>query len=150
MRNKITVLSMLLLALCAGCVDKQELSENQIRSLYKNSAALNDAAAFLSGTTIGKKSPLYPMTQKEEYIKYRAAIDGIWEQYKKNNLANIEKWRVDNIKFKDSGIILYPFSGPDILNALAFFPDAGEFVMVGLELPGTRRIRFIIRGQHPR
>jgi hypothetical protein len=32
---------------------------------------------------------------------------------------------------------MYPFSGPDILNALAFFPKADDFVMVGLELPGN-------------
>jgi len=32
---------------------------------------------------------------------------------------------------------LYPFSGPDILHALAFYPDAGEIILFGLEPPGT-------------
>lgn len=33
-------------------------------------------------------------------------------------------------------VVLYPFSGPDVLNALAFFPNASEYVLIGMEKPG--------------
>src|SRR5262249_9966169 len=33
--------------------------------------------------------------------------------------------------------VFYPFSGPDIANALAFFPDADSYLLFGLEAPGA-------------
>jgi hypothetical protein len=33
--------------------------------------------------------------------------------------------------------VFYPFSGPDLGNALAFFPDADTYLMFGLEAPGA-------------
>lgn len=120
-----------------SCSETRYLSEAQVRTLYKNSRSLNETAAFLAGTEIGTTSPLYGMTQDGRYVAYRQYMDGIWEKYKKKNLANIEAWRRKHVKDDGSGLVMYPFSGPDILNALAFFPAADEFVMIGLELPGN-------------
>ncbi len=120
-----------------SCADKRYLSDAQMRSLYKNSRSLNETAAFLAGTDIGKKSPLYGLTQDDRYRAYRQYINGIWENYRKKNLNNIEAWRKKHVKDDGSGLVMYPFSGPDILNALAFFPGADEYVMIGLELPGN-------------
>ncbi|HNW29180.1 MAG TPA: hypothetical protein PKN50_11945 [Spirochaetota bacterium] len=123
--------------LVMSCSDTRYLSEAQVRTLYKNSRSLNETAAFLAGTDISKNSPLYGLTQDNRYAAYRQYMDGIWENYKKKNLANIESWRRKHVKDDGSGLVMYPFSGPDILNALAFFPGADEFVMIGLELPGN-------------
>jgi hypothetical protein len=120
-----------------SCADKRYLSESTIRTLYKNSQSLNDTAAFLAGTDINTRSPLYPLTQNDQYRVYRQYIGGVWEQYKNRNLKNIETWRGAHIRGGSSGLLMYPFSGPDILNALAFFPGADEYVMAGLELPGS-------------
>jgi hypothetical protein len=119
-----------------SCTDKRYLCESTIRTLYKNSQNLNETAAFLAGTDIKPGSRLYPLTQNDQYRVYRQYIGGVWEQYKNRNLKNIELWRGTHIKGDGSGLLMYPFSGPDILNALAFFPAADEYVMIGLELPG--------------
>jgi hypothetical protein len=50
---------------------------------------------------------------------------------KKKSLAGNNLFRK---KYTDT--VFYPFSGPDILNALAFFPDGTEYIMFGLESPG--------------
>ncbi len=123
--------------LFVSCADQRYLSESKIRSLYKNSRNLNETAAFLAGTDISPKSPLYRLTRDNRYRAYRQFIDGIWDNYKKKNLNNIEAWRKKHVKDDGSGLVMYPFSGPDILNALAFFPGADEYVMIGLELPGN-------------
>lgn len=120
-----------------SCADSRYLSEAQVRSLYKNSRSLNETAAFLAGTGVSGTSPLYGLTQNDQYRAYKQFIDGIWENYKKKNLGNIESWRRTHVKEDGSGLVMYPFSGPDILNALAFFPGADDFVMIGLELPGN-------------
>ncbi len=123
--------------LFVSCADTRYLSESQVRSLYKNSQSLNETAAFLAGTDISKKSPLYNLTRDDRYRAYRQYINAIWENYRNKNLSTIEAWRKKNVKDDGSGLVMYPFSGPDILNALAFFPGADEFVMIGLELPGN-------------
>ena len=141
MSKKINATAMILVSWIAfglgSCADKRYLGESTIRTLYKSSQKLNDTAAFLSGTDIDPGSPLYPLTQNDQYRFYRQYIGGVWEQYKTRNLKNIETWRGVHIRGDASGLLMYPFSGPDILNALAFFPGADEYVMIGLELPGN-------------
>lgn len=141
MRTRINAAAFAAVAVAAlflvSCADKRYLSEAKIRSLYKNSKNLNETAAFLAGKGISRTSPLYRLTDNDQYRAYAQYIDGIWEKYRKENLNNIEKWRKKNLRYDASGLVMYPFSGPDILNALAFFPGADEFVMIGLELPGN-------------
>jgi hypothetical protein len=141
MNKKINATALILVSLVAfgfvSCADKRYLSESRIRTLYKNSQNLNDTASFLAGIDINPRSSLYPLTQNDQYRVFRQYINGVWEQYKNHNLKNIESWKKKNIRNDGSGLLMYPFSGPDILNALAFFPGADEYVMIGLELPGN-------------
>lgn len=120
-----------------SCADKKCLSESKIRSLYRRAGSLNDTAAFLAGTGVAAGSPLHPLTQDGRYAAYCTQMDAIWEQYSKRDLANIEAWSRKHLGTEEVGTLMYPFSGPDILNALAFFPGADEVVMIGLEKPGS-------------
>ncbi|OHD69031.1 MAG: hypothetical protein A2W19_17405 [Spirochaetes bacterium RBG_16_49_21] len=137
MKNRLTIATVLIALSFAYCTDKRIIPESKIQSLYKNSRYLNDTAAFLAGIDPRPGSSLYPVTRNQEYGLYSKQIDGIWEQYRTHNLMKIEEWRKANMPDTGSGAVLYPFSGPDILNALAFFPDADRFIMIGLELPGN-------------
>ncbi len=123
--------------LLGSCADTKHLGESQIRALYKDSRSLNETAAFLAGTPLNRTSPLCRLTENDQYRAYRQYIDVIWENYRKKNLNTIESWRKKQVKDDGSGLVMYPFSGPDILNALAFFPGAEEYVMIGLEQPGN-------------
>ncbi len=129
----------------ASCADRRCPSESKIRKLYRHSRDFNETAAFLAGTRVSAGSPLYRLTRTDGYRAYRESIGSLWEQYRKRDLDNIESWRRTHIR-NVSGVIMYPFSGPDILNALAFFPRAEEFVMIGLEDPGSAPDPFVFRG----
>ena len=48
----------------------------------------------------------------------------------------IAEWKADSLKGPFHDTIFYPFSGPDMLNALAFFPEGKDFILFGLEIPG--------------
>jgi hypothetical protein len=130
----------------ATCADRRCPSESKIRELYRHSRDYNETAAFLAGTRVSPRSPLYRLTQSDQYRIYRESIGALWEQYRKKDLVNIEKWKRGHIHGDGSGVIMYPFSGPDILNALAFFPGAEEFVMIGLEIPGAAPDPFAFPG----
>ena len=129
----------------AGCADRRCPGESKIRELYRHSKDYNETAAFLAGLKISQRSPLYRLTLDPRYAAYRDSIGALWEQYRKKDLDNIEKWRRGHVH-NAPDVIMYPFSGPDILNALAFFPGAEEFVMIGLEIPGASPDPFAFPG----
>jgi len=120
-----------------SCRDSKEVFEKRLKERYPRSAELNTYAAFIAGMDVPVSSPLYSLTQDTNYKRYRTYITRVWERYERRNLSKIKKWRKDHLSPGSPDTVLYPFSGPDILNALAFYPDAGEFIMIGLETPGT-------------
>ncbi len=106
------------------------------RGRYPGADKWNEYARFIAGMKLTEGSSLGLYTNSSRYQKYNEHIDIIWERFKKQKLEKIEDWRSVQMKDINGKTIFYPFSGPDILNALAFFPEAREFIMVGLEEPG--------------
>ncbi|HNU92500.1 MAG TPA: hypothetical protein PKO25_11585 [Spirochaetota bacterium] len=127
----------LLIFAAPGCREHSlETDEKLVRSTYPNSGALNDTAAFIAGLPLAEGSSYSDLAAAPEYLAYRKRIDATWDRYVRNNLRKIEDWRAENLE-GEGDAVFYPFSGPDILNAVAFFPDAREYVMMGLESPGA-------------
>jgi hypothetical protein len=139
------VIAVTMSVMATTCADRRCPSESKIRELYRHSVDYNQTAAFIAGLKVSQRSPLYRLTRGPQYAAYRDSIGALWEQYRKKDLDNIEKWRRGHVR-GTSGVIMYPFSGPDILNALAFFPGAEEFVMIGLETPGAAPDPFVFPG----
>ncbi len=132
----ITALCWTILAAAACRQGTLEKSEERIRKTYPGATVLNDTAAFIAGLPTAESSSFSKLAASAEYARYRSRIDAMWERYMRNNLEKTESWRRENIEAGHT-TVFYPFSGPDILNALAFFPDAGEYIMMGLEPPGS-------------
>ncbi len=56
----------------------------------------------------------------------------------KARLASIDAWRRENLgDSRSSSTLVYPFSGPDFVNAYAMFPDCDNYVFFSLEEPGA-------------
>jgi len=56
----------------------------------------------------------------------------------KQRLSAIDAWRRENLGDAVSGsTLVYPFSGPDFVNAYAMFPDCDNYVFFSLEEPGA-------------
>ncbi len=96
----------------------------------------NETALFLAGKEIPQGSGLYQYSETKEYRSYCKQINTNWEKLQELNAKKINKWRERHLSGEYTDIIYYPFSGPDILNALIFFPDGKEYIMFGLESPG--------------
>ena len=127
------VVRIALLAACcaAGC----NLSGG-VHQRTDQSSRLTETAAFISGLDIPASSPFNYLAAKNDYLAYKKRMDGAWSSFVKNDLSRIEVWRGRNLGLKKYRTLFYPFSGPDIVNALAFFPDADEYILIGLEPPG--------------
>jgi hypothetical protein len=103
---------------------------------YSQSPTLNDTALFLAGKKLSADSPLKKETSKKYYRQYQREITAGWSNFQEKNLASMKTW------WKSHGInhveknILYPFSGPDVMNVLMFYPDGDSYTLFGLEKPG--------------
>jgi hypothetical protein len=96
----------------------------------------DETSLFLAGKDIPKNSSLYQYSQTKEYVNYCKQIESHWEKLQEINTKKILKWKEKHLPEEYTDTIYYPFSGPDILNALIFFPNGKEYTMFGLEAPG--------------
>jgi hypothetical protein len=97
---------------------------------------INETALFLAGKEIPSQSGLYQFSKTKEYKSYSKQIDSNWDKLQRLNEKKISIWRQKNLSGGYTKTVFYPFSGPDVLNAVIFFPDGDEYIMFGLESPG--------------
>lgn len=75
----------------------------------------------------------------EIFKKHQELFNKGWENLEKKYLSKIRAWRDREIPDmnREGSTVFYPFSGPDILNAYNLFPNADNFILFGLEMPGS-------------
>ncbi|MBR1734074.1 MAG: hypothetical protein IJ730_01275, partial [Alphaproteobacteria bacterium] len=75
----------------------------------------------------------------QTYYVYMKFFDKEWARLQRNSISHIPDWRTRNIDplVKYSDTLFYPFGGPDIIYAMSFFPNAKDYVLVGLERIGS-------------
>ena len=73
----------------------------------------------------------------DAWKNHKTAMEAQWKSVS-SRIALIEKWCDQEVKFKDvaNRTLLYPFSGPDFINAWALYPNHGKYVFFSLENPG--------------
>ncbi len=99
---------------------------------------LNALANIMSG--IADTSSIYKYVQNtSDFKSFSKNFDKRWRTYDSTRLMNLRKFKENEISkiVKPQSTLFYPFSGPDILHAQAFFPEADQYVMIGLEPVGS-------------
>ncbi|MEO7729554.1 MAG: hypothetical protein ABIY55_01170 [Kofleriaceae bacterium] len=99
-------------------------------------AGLGETARFLAGKGVASSSELAGRAQTAAYAEYAEQIASGWKQFQQPNLERMRTWWAGRAP-ANYATVFYPFSGPDIGNALAFLPDADSYLMFGLETPGA-------------
>ena len=96
-------------------------------------------AQILAGITPNPADPvLKPFVESEAFKEHQQWMTNSWNQVRPR-IQTMETWRTQEIKIltPQKKTLLYPFSGPDFLNAYTFFPDHGRYVFFSLERPGS-------------
>ena len=99
---------------------------------------LNAIADIMSGMT--DSSSIYKFVQSSSDFKvFSKNFDKRWKTYDSTRLTNLRTFKINEIEkvVKPQTTLFYPFSGPDILHAQTFFPEADKYVMIGLEPVGS-------------
>lgn len=134
-----TCIIILITFFCCGANTPQGEHKNTGVTLDRNftiNKQFNESALLLAGMPIPAASSLYMYSQTNEYASYCTHIEKNWSRLQYANQQKIVQWRDKFLPYNYTKTVFYPFSGPDIINALIFFPDGAEYIMFGLELPG--------------
>jgi hypothetical protein len=98
----------------------------------------NQNARFLAGLPVSEEA-LEPITQKPFFVEHTKAFRDAWTNFGQRQTAPIHAWQKEVVPTATpvARPLVYFFSGPDILHAHAFFPDAPLYVLCGIEPIGT-------------
>jgi hypothetical protein len=74
-----------------------------------------------------------------EWLKYAEETDALWQRFEQKHLELMRAWATKEIGSSQTveGTVFYPFSGPDAVNMLAFFPQAKNYLLIALEPVGN-------------
>lgn len=78
------------------------------------------------------------LVDTETFKEHQQWMSTSWNQVR-GRIQTMESWRSQEIKIAGplKKTLLYPFSGPDFLNAYTLFPDHSRYVFFSLERPGS-------------
>jgi hypothetical protein len=104
----------------------------------RGEAGPDDIALFLAGRPVARGATLSQLQQSGAYQDHAADMALKWRVFASKRTAKQQAWSDDHIRpaFGKPRVLLYPFGGPDLLHAVALFPDASTYVLLGLEPAG--------------
>ena len=107
-------------------------------SLEYNQRATATAQILAGITPNPPDAALKRFVETDAFKEHQQWMTSSWNQVR-NRIQTMETWRIQEIKIPGAQkkTLIYPFSGPDFLNAYAFFPSHGRYVFFSLERPGT-------------
>jgi hypothetical protein len=81
----------------------------------------------------------FDLALTSEWREHRDVVQAGWAKVKQGRGGVMSRWREVSIGSPcgGSGNLLYPFSGPDFANAYVLFPGCRNYILFGLELPGS-------------
>lgn len=99
---------------------------------------LTNIAKFIEGSAPDSSSKLNKYTQTQEWKAYSTEAKHAWTKFDDMS-AKVISWKTAEIPATNNniGTVFYPFGGPDYLFANVFFPNAKNYVLIGLENAGT-------------
>jgi hypothetical protein len=98
---------------------------------------ITSTARLLAGVS-STYAPHAHVASLDAWQEHRATLAPQWARLQRERLSVIEGWRdqVLGAELEHCRTLLYPFSGPDFLNAYLLFPRCDTYVFFGLERPG--------------
>ena len=133
-KNRMKIGSLLLVtALIFGLFGSPALAQDNVPSRAMATAQL------LAGIPPAPGDPVIDrFAAMDCWKEHRQWMEGQWAQVR-TRLGTMEQWRAQEVRLYDAPArsLIYPFSGPDFLNAYEIAPDHARYVFFSLERPGA-------------
>lgn len=97
-----------------------------------------DYANLIAGKKVDSNI-LAKYVNPEGWSEYAGDIDQTWNRFEQKNLNPMRAWATQELGASQAvaTTVFYPFSGPDLVNMFAFFPNAKTYLLIALEPLGT-------------
>ncbi len=96
----------------------------------------NETALWIAGKSDSAFSASLTGEQYDAWNDFAQHQNKAWARLGKQYLEPIANWRSHYLPNGSSGLAFYPFGGPDVINLLQFYPEARDYVTLGLEPVG--------------
>ncbi len=99
----------------------------------------NDISRYIAGMKAWPGSPYSKLENDSVWLRFHKNFDYSWNQIAVSRLEPMYTWGIAELsqERKSNLDIFYPLSGPDILHANIFFPDAKNYRLFALEINGA-------------
>jgi hypothetical protein len=122
---------------------KQDKEVKEIKNIpeSKSVAPVNkstdDLVSFISGIHVDENACLVKLDSSVKWKNYSRDLETLFAHTNSFRIEKMKSWADSElVRNKDIKTVFYPFSGPDFLNADIFYPDADQYIMIGLESIG--------------
>jgi hypothetical protein len=99
----------------------------------------DDVARFLAGMPGRAESPFKKFEDNKQWRAHAASFDAAFDHWNNGRRPRIAAFQKTELAGPDlaSATAFYPFGGPDVVHVMTFYPDSPEYILVGLEPPGS-------------
>lgn len=99
----------------------------------------NEQARFLSGLRVPPGSALEALQHTPDYLDHTRAYATTWRKFDNEYFGKMRSFSAGVLdpRIGSPQALYYFFSGPDFINAYAFFPNVPVYILVGLESVGS-------------
>jgi hypothetical protein len=98
----------------------------------------DDVAAFFSGRPHGRSECLPVLDSTVKWSRFAEWMDSGFTELDTARFAKMKVWADSELSDRKSDLpLFYPFGGPDFLNANIFYPNASQYILMGLEPVGA-------------
>jgi len=99
----------------------------------------NDYARFIAGMAPNSGSSMAKYDSIKQVKEHAVQFSNRWDEMDKNRLSLMRKWAKDELhpKVDENHNTFYPFSGPDFLHMVQFYPNSKRYLFLANEMVGN-------------
>ncbi|MBK1880774.1 hypothetical protein JIN85_00020 [Luteolibacter pohnpeiensis] len=132
----------LLITACSSSSIKKDSSGADLPEPFEEVSgrpSQNDIARFLAGRPVHHGAILSRLQMDSAYQAFSKDTLSKWKYRASARIADQRGWEAANLRplIGSPRTLFYPFGGPDLMHALALFPEASNYVLLGLEPAGN-------------
>ena len=115
------------------------LEVRRAEPVHTMSGAWDAQAKFLAGVPLPAGVSLAALQKPAAYREHATAFENLWARYNEHYFTPMRAWSAAELaqRIPYSSPVVYFFGGPDALAAMAYYPEARDYLLGGLEPVGS-------------
>lgn len=120
--------------------DTATVQSQEPKAVVNSNNSYQNTALYLAGLakTVEANVPA-ALTDNNAYKLFSDTMNIGFSNMEKNRFVKMREWAKTELapELASPKTVFYPFSGPDILHCVQFYPDADQYIMIALEKYGS-------------